>query len=447
MDSMEPTFEKYNSKWKSGNLSCVSVFNRFIVIASNCELSRKILNSPGFVQPAVVDSMRYILTDDNWVFMDGKEHIQYRKGLNSLFTRNALGGYLSIMDVCYQKFFDEWLMHDGKTRRYQWDFRELNMQSSLRVFLGDFMPELVAKKCSDEYFNITAALELVNFPYPLPGTKIYKAMKSRKYIYDAFVESIKDARIRMSQGSKTTCLLDNWLLTMDQNEKECQEAGKPLPHVFSDHEIALTILTFLFASQDATSSALTWTFQLLADHLDILQKVYDEQDRIRADDPDQPLTLDLMEKSVYLRQVVKESLRLRPPVLMVPYQTHKDFPISDGYTVPANSMLIPTTYPALHDPVAYPNPDAFDPDRWGSEGIAEKYPKNFMVFGNGPHHCIGKEYAVIHLMSTVAQATRRLEFKHYPTHESETIWLFATTYPKDECSMSFHPRTHFPFKY
>ncbi|KAG1462293.1 hypothetical protein G6F46_004331 [Rhizopus delemar] len=445
MDSMEPTFDKYNSKWKSGNLSCVSVFNRFIVIASNCELSRKILNSPGFVQPAVVDSMRYILTDDNWVFMDGKEHLNYRKGLHSLFQRSSLGGYLTIMDKCYQKFFDEWLSHEGKTRRYQWDFRELNMQSSLRVFLGDFMPESVAKKCSEEYFNITAALELVNFPYPLPGTKIYKAMKSRQYIYDAFVESIKDARIRMSQGSQTTCLLDNWLVTMKENERECLEAGKPAPHVFTNHEIALTILTFLFASQDATSSALTWTFQLLADHPETLKKVYDEQDKLRADDPNQPLTLELMEKSVYLRQVVKESLRLRPPVLMVPYQTHRDFPISDGYTVPANSMLIPTTYPALHDPVAYPNPDAFDPDRWGPEGVAERHPKNFMVFGNGPHHCIGKEYAILHVMSTVAQATRRLEFKHYPTSESDTIWLFATTYPKDECSMSFHPRTKFPY--
>lgn len=28
MDSMEPTFDKYNLKWESGNLSCVSVFNR-----------------------------------------------------------------------------------------------------------------------------------------------------------------------------------------------------------------------------------------------------------------------------------------------------------------------------------------------------------------------------------------------------------------------------------
>jgi C-22 sterol desaturase len=173
--------------------------------------------------------------------------------------------------------------------------------------------------------------------------------------------------------------------------------------------------------------------------------VYDEQDRLRADDPDQPITLELMEKSTYLRQVVKESLRLKPPVLMVPYQTHKDFPISDNYTVPANSMVIPTTYPALHDATAYPNPEAFDPERWGPDGCAENYPKNYMVFGNGPHHCLGKEYAILHLMSTIAQATQRLEFKHYRTPESDTIWLFATTYPKDECHMSFHPRTKKPY--
>jgi C-22 sterol desaturase len=384
--------------------------------------------------------MRYILAPDNWVFMDGKEHNAYRRGLNVLFQRRALGSYFPIMDKVYQKCFDEWLSHNGEKRRFQWDFRELNMQSSLRVFLGDFMPESVAKKCSDEYFNITAALELVNFPIPLPGTKVYKAIKSREFIYDAFIESIKDARVRIDNGGESTCLLDNWLIAMKESEKECEQKGKPAPHEFTDREIALTILTFLFASQDATSSGLTWTFQLLADHPDVMKKVYDEQDRVRADDADQPITLELMEKSPYLRQVIKESLRLKPPVLMVPYQTHKDFPISPDYTVPAKSMVIPTTYPALHDPIAYPNPDSFDPDRWGPDGTAEDYPKNYMVFGNGPHHCLGKEYALLHLMSTVAQATRRLEFKHYPTEDSDTIWLFATTYPKDECHMSFYPR-------
>jgi C-22 sterol desaturase len=65
--------------------------NRFVVIASTCDLSRRILNAPAYAEPAVVDSMKYILCDDNWVFLSGKEHVDYRKGLNVLFTRKALG--------------------------------------------------------------------------------------------------------------------------------------------------------------------------------------------------------------------------------------------------------------------------------------------------------------------------------------------------------------------
>jgi C-22 sterol desaturase len=64
---------------------------RFVVIASTCELSRRILNAPAFVEPAVVDSMKHILCADNWVFLGGKDHVDYRKGLNVLFTRKALG--------------------------------------------------------------------------------------------------------------------------------------------------------------------------------------------------------------------------------------------------------------------------------------------------------------------------------------------------------------------
>lgn len=63
----------------------------FVVIASSCELSRKILNSPVYTEPSIIDAMRTILCADNWVFMGGKEHVEYRKGLNVLFTRKALG--------------------------------------------------------------------------------------------------------------------------------------------------------------------------------------------------------------------------------------------------------------------------------------------------------------------------------------------------------------------
>ncbi|KAI8082634.1 cytochrome P450 [Gilbertella persicaria] len=440
MDSLYPTFEGYMSKWKSGELSCVSVFDRFVVIASTCDLSRKVLNAPTYAEPAVVDSMKYILCDDNWVFLSGKAHVDYRKGLNVLFTRKALGIYMPIQEKVYHKHFAEWLALDGISEQYQLRFRELNMESSLRVFLGDYMSDEVAAKISLEYFNITAALELVNFPIPLPGTKVYKAIQSRKYIVNQFIECIKDSRIRMANKGEIKSMMDAWINSMLELEAECAAANKPAPRKFTDREIALTLLTFLFASQDATSSALTWAYQLLADHPEVLQKVYDEQVQVRKGKLDQPLTLELMEESPYLRQVVKEILRLRPPVLMVPYQTVREWPLTPDYIVPKGAMLIPSTYPALHDPVAYPNPDAFDPDRWGPKGTAEKYPKNFMVFGNGPHHCLGREYAIMHLMAVIAESALKLEWTHTRTDKSDDISIFATIYPQDGCIMSFRPK-------
>lgn len=321
---------------------------------------------------------------------------------------------MPIQDRVYTKHFKEWLALDGKSEQYQWRFRELNMEASLRVFLGDFLSDEVSANISQKYFDITAALELVNFPWPLPGTKVWKAMRARQYIVDRFIEGVQDSRKRLSAGGDITCMMDAWIKSMNEE----QDKGA---RMFNDREIALTILTFLFASQDATSSALTWAFQLLADHPDVLARVREEQVIARNGDLNCDLTLELLEQMPYTRQVVKEILRLRPPVLMVPYQTKKEWQINDNYTVPKGAMVIPTTYPALHDPVAYPAPESFNPDRWGPEGHAEKYPKNFMVFGNGPHHCLGKEYAFLHLMGVVAQAAMQLDWVHHRTKDSDNI--------------------------
>lgn len=223
---------------------------------------------------------------------------------------------MPIQEKVYQRHFAEWLSLDGKVEAYQLRFREINMESSLRVFLGDYMSDEVAKRISQEYFNITAALELVNFPIPLPGTKVYKAIQSRKYIIKHFIESIQDGRKRMAEGGEPKSMMDAWLRSLQEDELEAEKTGKPAPRKFTDREIALTLLTFLFASQDATSSALTWAFQLTADHPDVLEKIREEQLRLRNGNVNQELTLELMEESVYLRQVVKEILRLRPPVLM-----------------------------------------------------------------------------------------------------------------------------------
>lgn len=146
------------------------------------------------------------------------------------------------------------------------------------------------------------------------------------------------------------------------------------------------------------SSAVIYAFQHLADHPDVFAKVREEALRVRAGDVESPMTLENLDNMPYTRAVVKESMRLKPPVIMVPYMTTKPFPITDSYTVPKGAMCIPAFWNSLHDAEVYPEPDHFRPERWLPGGVSENSPmKNFIVYGAGPHRCIGAEYSQMHV--------------------------------------------------
>ena len=106
----------------------------------------------------------------------------------------------------------------------------------------------------------------------------------------------------------------------------------------------------------------------------------------------------------------------------VPYIAKKDFPISDDYTVPSGSIVMPALYPSLHDPEVYPEPSSFKPERWLDENSpANTKPQNFMVFGAGPHKCIGVEYTYMHLACTVGNAAVMMNWDHLRTDKSEGV--------------------------
>lgn len=188
--------------------------------------------------------------------------------------------------------------------------RYMNMDTSLKVFCGEHLPEEAVLEISDKYWLITQALELVNFPFALPGTKVYKAIQARKIAMRWLELAAKRSKLAMGEGKAPSCMLDEWVNTLnDPSYKGRKE--------FNDREMAMVVLSFLFASQDAMSSGLIYAFQHVADHPEVAKKIRDEQERVRHGNYDAPLTLDMMDEMVYLNAVVKESMRVKPPVVMV----------------------------------------------------------------------------------------------------------------------------------
>ena len=126
---------------------------------------------------------------------------------------------------------------------------------------------------------------------------------------------------------------------------------------------------------------------------------------------------------------------------MVPYLVKKPFHIPElNYTAPTGSMIIPSTWLSLHDPEAYSEPDTFAPDRWIT-GDAEQQGKNWLVFGTGPHHCIGQTYATNNLMLLLHMLAAEFDWTHKITSTSEEMRVFATIFPMDNLLLSFQRRS------
>lgn len=231
--------------------------------------------------------------------------------------------YVDIQDVITREHFKQWLEEakkDPRAKPIMMTARHLNMETSLRVFCGTHIPDDAAAEISEKYWSITVALELVNFPLALPGTKVYRAIQARKVALRWLELAAKKSKEAIAAGGEPTCMLEEWVKVISDPSWKGKKD-------FSDHEMAMVVFSFLFASQDAMSSGLIYGFQHLADHPDILAKIREEQDIVRGGDYNKPMTMEMLDNSPYLSAFVKETLRIKPPVTMV-----SCFVISGGFT-------------------------------------------------------------------------------------------------------------------
>ncbi|KAH0383401.1 cytochrome P450, partial [Aureobasidium melanogenum] len=455
LQALDPKFDAYLAQWASGPLSCVSVFHKFVVLASDRDLAHKVFKSPAYAEPCIVPIAKDIIGHKAWVFLQGRDHAEYRRGLAPLFTNKAMATYLPVQEKVLVDYFDKFVAtseaNQNKPMAFMTMFREINCALSCRTFFGDYISQDAVKKIADDYYLATAALELVNVPFSMyiPGTKVWRGKRVADAVHVEFAKCAAACKANMASGAAPTCTVDHWVLHMMQSNRyrERIAAGetdveKPtnLIREFTDDEIGETLFTFLFASQDASSSATTWLFQILAQRPDVLDRLRQENLDARGGDKNKPFDQPMLESLTYTNAVVKELLRHRPPVIFVPYLATKDFPVTPNYTVPKGSMIIPSCYPALHDPQVYPEPDVFDPERWIT-GDAESKTKNWLVFGAGPHDCLARRYVPLSMAGMIGKAAMELDWKHYETELSEEIKVFATLFPMDGCPLVFSKRS------
>jgi cytochrome P450 len=129
-----------------------------------------------------------------------------------------------------------------------------------------------------------------------------------------------------------------------------------------------------------------------------------------------------------VQQVIKESIRLYPPVPMMSRQAIADTTL-DGHAIRAGTSILIPIYAVHRHAKRWERPDEFDPARFapGNEAAIPRY--QYMPFGAGPRVCIGLSFAMMEAAAILATFVQRARFEAVAGHEPTPV-ASVTLIPK-----------------
>jgi cytochrome P450 len=179
---------------------------------------------------------------------------------------------------------------------------------------------------------------------------------------------------------------------------------------FSDDEVRDEALTLILSGHETTANVLTWAFSLLATHPDARAELEAEADAQAWLAEDRaPTVAELMAAPVAGR-VLAETLRLCPPVWVAPRRALVDTQLG-GVAVPAGAHVLVSQYVTHRDPVHFPDPERFEPERW-RDGLERRLPRGaYIPFGAGTRRCLGDQFALLEGRIILLAAAHRLRLE------------------------------------
>lgn len=174
----------------------------------------------------------------------------------------------------------------------------------------------------------------------------------------------------------------------------------------NDEQLVDNLLTFYLAGHETTAKALTWTLYLVARSPHWARALQEEIERVTGG---VELRAGHVGELALTQQVLKESMRLYPPVPLMTRQAVADTRLGDQ-PVRAGSSVVMPIYAIHRHARRWEDADAFDPARFapGREAAIPRY--QYMPFGAGPRICIGMGFAMLEATAMLATLLRHADF-------------------------------------
>ena len=318
--------------------------------------------------------------------MDDPAHKHHRRIMQGAFQRAAMERYAADMGPVIAEVLARW--RPGPMKVFP-QIKALTLNIAARVFMGMALGREADRMNQAFIDTVEASLALIR--KPLPPFAMWRGVRARRVLAELMRSKL--AAKRATAGP-------------DLFSRLCHAHGEDGER-FSDDEVVNHMIFLMMAAHDTTTSTLTTMFYCLARHPQW-------QERLRQDalalPGEQPAFAD-MAANERTEWVMKESLRLYPPLTSIPRKAARDCQFG-GFHLPRGTPVGISPIHTHHMPSIWTNPHDFDPERF-APGRAEhrQHAYAYLPFGGGAHLCIGQHFADLEVKSVMHQMLRRFRWQ------------------------------------
>ncbi len=282
----------------------------------------------------------------------------------------------------------------------------------LTLFSRDFAS--LYDRMGDELAFVVRRMNVWNFwKARTADPRLYLALRKLHLLID---ELISTRRRELDAGANAPDDLLSALLRGRDSQ-----TGKP----FSDRELHDEILTFIFVGHETTALSLAWTWAMLGQNRDSMERAQSEVDSVLDG---RAATLDDLDRLRIVKNSFLETLRLYPPVWGLARTTTQVVSIR-GFAIPKGATLLTLPYITHRHPDFWPDAQRFDPDRFTPE-IEKSRPRYaYFPFGGGPRLCIGMGFAMLEAQLVLSAVLQNFNLKLVENQKFD-LALWATLRPK-----------------
>jgi len=279
-------------------------------------------------------------------------------------------------------------------------FAELTIYTSSACLIGRKFREQLDSRFAHLYHELERGTDPLCYVDPyLPIESFRRRDEARKGLV-ALVEGIMESRIASPPADKSDRDMLDVLITVKD------EAGDPR---FSADEITGMFISMMFAGHHTSSGTSSWTLIELLRHPEVYAGVLEELEELYGDG--QSVSFHALRQIPRLENVLKETLRLHPPLIILMRVAKGDFEVC-GFPIREGDMVAAS--PAISNRIAadFPEPDDFLPDRYDKprqEDLINRW--TWIPFGAGRHRCVGAAFATMQIKAIFSVLLREFAFE------------------------------------